>query len=244
MSLKERFQNIRNTIDFYLRSQVRWGRNLPRGKPIKAIDAQIQREFKEFLNLFNWNLALSQVTLGPLVVADIGARNFALAPVIDQHFRSLGYQTVVHGIEIDAYRRFTDFHTRADYGYDFAKKIEHGYYHPVDFLTWQKPLHLAFLLNPFVSIEALLAWGLPISKLMPKEIFLHAYQLLKPQAGIVVLSNTSEEERTISFDIAKEVGFIFGEEHLWEPEDLTLQTPRYGVILYTVPQNPIKLDCL
>lgn len=234
MNLKERFQNIRNTIDFYLRSQIRWGRSLSKGKPIKAIDAQIQREFKEFLALFNWDSALSQMTLGqgPLITADIGARNFALAPVIDHHFRSLGYQTVVHGIEIDAYRRFTDFHTRADYGHDFAKKIQQGEYHPIDFLAWRQPLHLAFLLNPFVSIEALLAWGLPLSKLRPKEIFLHAYRLLKPQSGIVVLSNTSVEEREISFHIAKEIGFIFGEERLWEPEDLTLQTPRYGVILY------------
>ena len=217
------------------------------GTPISPVDQRLQEEFKQFLGLFDWQIILKSlesfavavplaVAVPPsaLTVADIGARNFAFAPILDAHFKALGYRPTIHGIEIDAYRRLINFHTRADYGHYYAKSIPSGQYHPIDFLKWNQPLQVGFLLNPFVTREALLAWGLPLSELQPVKIFHHAYSLLKPQKGVLVLSNIDEHEIGISYQIAKEAGFVIGEMKSWFPTTGTVTgLPRFGTILYT-----------
>lgn len=233
MHLVEYFLNIRNQADFFIRSRMRWKRPLPVNFPISSIDSAIQMEIKAFLSLFDWETPLSRLkSPSPLILADIGARNFAFAPMMEAHFRSLGYAPEIHGIEVDAYRRFTNLHTRADYGEFFAQKIARGFFHPINFLTWHHPLHIGFLLNPFVNTEEILSWGLPLSELKPREIFQHAYDLVKPYSGFVVLSNPCVEEQAISYKIAQEIGFRFGQACLWNSDDPD-RHPRYGVILHS-----------
>ncbi len=205
------------------------------GTPLSPVDVRLQQECQQFLALFDWEPILKSFNPSlALTVADIGARNFAFAPTLDAHFMALGYQATIHGIEVDAYRRLIDFHTRADYGHYFAKSIRSGFYHPIDFLAWNYPLHVGFLLNPFVTREALLAWGLPLSELQPEKIFHHAYSLLKPQNGVLVLSNVDEDEIEISYEIAKKAGFVIGEAKSWFPNvDVKTALPRFGTILYT-----------
>ncbi|MEK7747819.1 MAG: hypothetical protein AAB300_01920 [Nitrospirota bacterium] len=232
--LKETFFNFRNQIDFYLRCRFKWSRALASDSPIPTEDKRLHQTFKEFLELFEWQIVLNHLkTSCPLVIADIGARNFALAPILDQHFRALGQTPEIHGIEIDAYRRLVNFHTRADYGYHYARSIPTGFFHPVDFLAWQRPLHIGFLLNPFVTREALLAWGLPLSALQPERLFRHLFLLLQPQKGVAILSNVDDHEIDISHQIAKTVGFCLGEIKRWEPVKPDNDQPRYGTILYT-----------
>ncbi|MBI3359445.1 MAG: hypothetical protein HY037_07720 [Nitrospirae bacterium] len=203
--------------------------------PVSPVDQRLQEEFKQFLGLFNWQPVIKVLRpFSVLTVADIGARNFAFAPILDEHFKAIGLQAIIHGIEMDAYRRLINFHTRADYGHYYAKSIASGQYHPIDFLTWNQPLQIGFLLNPFVTREALLAWGLPLSLLKPEKIFHHAYSLLRPQNGVLVLSNIDEHEIEISYQIAKDVGFVIGERATWFPQTGAPPTalPRYGTILY------------
>jgi len=236
ISIKDIFWSVWNKIDFALRSRIRWSRAIPIGTPISAIDRRLQEECQQFLALFNWQPILKSLTPFPvLTIADIGARNFAFAPALDKHFKAMGYEATVHGIEIDAYRRLINFHTRADYGNYFAKSIRSGQYHPIDFLTWHQPLQIGFLLNPFVTREALLAWGLPLSTLQPEAIFHHAYSLLKPQNGVLILSNIDEHEITISYQLAKEAGFVIGEAQTWFPTGMAKALPRFGTVLYTYP---------
>lgn len=234
-AIKDAFWSIRNSIDFSLRSHIKWSRPIPIGTPVSPVDYRLQQECKQFLALFNWQNVLKSLTpYSTLIVADIGARNFAFAPILDAHFTALGYRPKIHGIEMDAYRRLADFHTRADYGHYYAKTIPSGQYHPIDFLKWNQPLQVGFLLNPFVTREALLAWGLPLSELKPAKIFNHAFSLLKPQNGVLVLSNVDEHEIGISYQVAKEAGFIIGEARSWFPNtEVAKAMPRFGTILYT-----------
>ena len=234
-TIKNSLWSIRNGIDFILRSRVRWDMEIPIKTPVSLVDQRLQEEFKQFLGLFHWQSILKDFDpLSVLTIADIGARNFAFAPILDEHFNALGYQTEIHGIEMDAYRRMINFHTRADYGHYYAKSIRSGQFHPMDFLMWQKPLQIGFLLNPFVAREALLSWGLPLSSLQPEKIFHHAYSLLKPQNGVLMLSNVDEHEIEISYQIAKKTGFIIGEARTWRtPTGASNALPRHGTILYT-----------
>ncbi len=112
--MKLQLHSLRNTLDFYLRQHLKWGRRLNPATPVPEIDQQLQREFKDFFTRFPWKTLLTplQSKDNPLIVADIGARNFAFGPVIDEIFKKAALEAEIHGIEIDAFRMLRGFHSR------------------------------------------------------------------------------------------------------------------------------------
>lgn len=225
---------LKNGFDFFLRNQIRLSIPVTRDAQIPERDRKIQKEFQEFFELFPWKNILHKLKSSPLVVSDIGARNFVFGPVIDETLEKKGYEAVIHGIEIDAHRMLWGFHSRADFGNYYAKKMRAGHFHACDFLKWHQPTDLALLLNPFVSKEPLLSWGLPISKLKPKALFEHVMKTLKPKKGIMILSCPSPEELQIAKQLAHEVGFVAGPQVLWNPPKNSIQQkPRYGIVYYS-----------
>ena len=197
-------------------------------------DLNLQIEFQEFLQLFDWKPLLSEFKKTKPTVADIGARNFVFAPIIDQLLKEHSIEGSIHGIEIDAYRLLWGFHTRKDWGEFYARKARHAIYYPMDFLLWRTAIHLGFMLNPFVSKEPLLAWGLPMSQLKPEALFNHAFTCLKPHNGVLILSCPSEEEFELARVLAKAARFTEGQKTLWKPKEISIQKkPRYGLVLYS-----------
>ena len=212
--------------------------------PIKA-DATIpkrdlgfQRELDQFLNLFSWQPVL-QGRPHPLIAADIGCRNFALAPVLHQLFQKLSVSSQIYGVEIDAHRRLANFRTRGDYGRFFANQVPSGQFEAIDFLQWRKDLDVAFLLNPFVSEDPILDWGLPKKFLKPTAILKHARELLERRQGILLLSSP-EEEWEISFGLARKSGFSLIEKKNWHPSPISIQkkTRFGGLFRLASPTNP------
>jgi hypothetical protein len=225
---------IRNSFDFFLRNQFKLSRSVSDESTIPDRDRKIQVEFEEFFKLFNWKKILGQLNQSPLVVTDIGARNFVFGPVIDEVLKKHGRTATIHGIEIDAHRLLWGFHSRADFGHYYAKKMRSGFFHALDFLKWQEPTDIALLLNPFVSKEPLLSWGLPLSKLKPSELFHHTMKTLKARKGILILSCPSKEELEIAQGLALEAGFIAGHQVSWNPpKNSVQQKPRYGIVYYS-----------
>lgn len=225
---------IRNSFDFFLRNQIRFSRRVSDESALPERDRKIQIEFEEFFKLFNWKKLLGQLNHSPLVITDIGARNFVFGPVIDKVLKKQGRTASIHGIEIDAHRLLWGFHSRADFGRYYAKKMRSGFFHAIDFLNWQEPTDIALLLNPFVSKEPLLSWGLPLSKLKPNELFHHTMKTLKPRKGVLILSCPSQEELEIAQVLALEAGFVAGQQVKWNPpKNSVQQKPRYGVVYYS-----------
>ena len=206
MKLLQRLISVRNQVDFYFRQNIRWGRPLPLSHVIPDRDRRLNAELVSFLQKFPWKEHLKGFSR-ELVIADIGARNFAFAPAIEKCFAALGHTPEVHGIEIDAYRRLVDFRTRADYGHFFARQIKAGTYHAMDFMDWAKLLDIALLLHPFVTTPPLLNWGLPLSRFSPEKLFRHTHATLKAKRGLLLLSFPTQEERNLGMDLATQTGF-------------------------------------
>ncbi len=226
-------RDIRNRVDFFLRSSLRWGRTVDVEYTEKR-DAPYQAEFEEFFPLFDWKTAIEPLRERQrLVVADIGCRTFLFAPVHQKKFRELGFATTLHGIEIDAYRRFTDFRTRNDYGKFYASRAQDGYFHPIDVLDFAEPLDVAFLLDPFVVKGPLLHWGLPSANFVPERIVEHVHRLLAPQSGLLVTSNPDEEERDVTYALCERFGFRRLEERYWEPKPESESSARFGAFWAT-----------
>lgn len=225
---------LKNSFDFFLRNQIRLSLQVTRESQIPERDKKLQLEFKEFFDLFPWKKILTQLPSSPLVVTDIGARNFVFGPVIDETFERAEREAVIHGIEIDAHRMLWGFHSRADFGNYYAQSMRSGFFHALDFFKWDKPTDIALLLNPFVSKEPLLSWGLPLSKLKPEALFQHVMKTLKPKKGIMILSAPSKEELEISKRLAKEAGFVAGLQVEWHPKKTSIQQkPRYGIVYHS-----------
>lgn len=233
----EKLRNVRNHIDFFIRSRMRFERSLPPSFEVSAAELRFQKEMQEFFTLLQVGDQLKRVQ-NHWVVCDVGTKNFSIAPVLDEIFLKQNKTVTIHGIEVDAYRRLSNFYTRADYARYFAKKARKAQFHPINFLDFSEVLDVIFLLNPFVSKEPLLAWGLPLPLLKPHEIFQHAQQLLKQKGGFMVLACPSQEELETASEFAKKAGFHLGNISVWEPSSKTLQQkPRYGRLCYSTVEK-------
>jgi hypothetical protein len=224
----EKWRSVRNQVDFFIRSRVRLERSLPPEFEISESERAFQKEMGDFFELLKVKSQIKPAQKD-YVICDVGTKNFSLAPVFEKLFLDLNKSVKIHGIEIDAYRRLANFYTRADYARYFARKAREAEFHPIDFLKFQNSLDVVFLLNPFVSKAPLLAWGLPLKFLKPKEIFKHACDLLKEKRGFLVLSCPSLEELETASRLAKEAGFQLAEMAIWNPSPQAIQKKaRFG----------------
>jgi len=225
-------KDLRNRLDYFLRNRLTWGRDIPEGFPVPETDRRFQTEVREFFDKFPWPTILESAPRNrPLVVADIGTRNFATAPVIDDLFAREGFAIELHGVEVDAYRRLNDFRTRKNYGDYFARQARSATYHAMDFCEWRPDCDFIFLLNPFVSEEPLLQWGLPLPELKPRAIFEQVAVSLSKHRGKLLLCCPTEDELEISASYAESLGLVPTHTAEWHPSATTLQnTPRLGIL--------------
>jgi hypothetical protein len=223
---------LQNEINFRVQNLARWRSQVSASDVDLIQNATLQNELDAFLGLFDWSaLGHGRVSEDPLVVADMGARDFVFAPVFDRLFKKYGRASSIYGVEIDGYRRFTNFKARADFGRYHAQTVADGHYIVGDFLDFERPLDVCFFLHPFVTPEPPLRWGLPLSTFKPSDLFDHAFQLLAAQSGFLLLSNPSLKEFEISLEFARLAGFTLIENKTWEPTAETVhQKPRIGAL--------------
>lgn len=221
-------KSLRNQFDFFVRSKIRFEKSLPQNFSVPVAEKKFQEEIEEFLNKLDFK-KLFTGTQKHYVVCDVGAKNFSLAPVLDLYLRENQKTGEIHGIELDAYRRLSDLRTRSDYAKFFCKQAREAYFHPIDFLQFEKNSDVILMLNPFVSEAPLLAWGLPLKYLKPTELFAHAAELLRPKRGTLILSSPSEDEFEMASKLAMNAGFQLGMPVLWYPKPQSIQKkPRFG----------------
>ena len=220
--------SLKNFIDFRLRSWFRWATPGPFSSFQLAQDKKLREEVGEFLQAFPWDYVADRPHLR---IVDIGAKNFFLAPFIVRHFQSLGFRPEVVGIEIDPYRRYLDFKTRAQYAQYYAEKAGPARYFPHDFLQFDECFDFAFLLNPFLTPRPLLAWGLSFHEFCPAALFAHVEKKLAP-GGRVILSCPTAEELRDGLNLAKQHRLDMVSQVTWRPRRNSVQKqPRFGALL-------------
>lgn len=198
-------------------------------------EQKFQGEIREFISKFSWSeFCERRPDPDQCRVVDVGAKNFSLAPVWQEWVKSLGLSAEIVGIEIDAYRRLSNGHSRADYGKFFSKAIPKGKYLAEDFLRFSQPCDLVCLLNPFVTSNPHLAWGLPLSLLRPTELWKRVAELLKPRQGWCLLSSPTMEEFHLNLELAHAVGLKLREKKNWDPETGSQQTQSRLGALFSV----------
>jgi hypothetical protein len=225
-------KDLKNRLDFFLRSHLTWGRPISPSTKLHPQAKRFQTELTEFLKAFSWQNYLTPSQLQKLTIADVGTRTFSSVLSFEEVFQLQTQSLELHGFEIDAYRRFTNFRTRADYGKYYAARVKAGYFHAVDFTTWSGHFDLIAMLHPFVTPEPLQAWGLPLKEFKPQLLFDHAAKNLLPSQGLLLLSSPNDDEFQKSLQLANNSGFWLLEKRQWAPQKGSLQKqPRLGALL-------------
>ena len=108
------FDDLRNNIDFFIRSKTKFSRK----NFVEKNPHLIERNFKE--NLYTKEVLEScfeKQNLSKINVLDIGCKNWFYAKGEHDFFNSFCDEIYLNGIEIDPYRLYSNFYSR----YEVAK---------------------------------------------------------------------------------------------------------------------------
>jgi hypothetical protein len=158
-------------------------------------------------------------------MADVGCANFWYASALQVFFRPRR----LDGYDVEAFRRYANGHTRQDYASGYAQRWPETRFHGMDYGQVSTPSDLITCWYPFLTPQPLLAWGLPLNLLKPKELFQKMADNLSPGGGLFMVNHGAAEAQ-IAGGIAISAGFR--RLLLWEHSDPLLPRPRCPVASY------------
>lgn len=137
----------------------------------------------------------------PLSVLDIGARNWRYAGALAAWFHP--YSVTVTGIELDAFRLYSNLRTRLSFGRYFAEVYSSGtcakfHFQAGDAGDWNGQADVVTWFFPFVLPSPHRAWGLPFSRFDPKSLFKHVESRCLRPGGVLIMANQGEWEWTVA----------------------------------------------
>ncbi len=163
---------------------------------------------------------------------DVGAKNWTYVEALYRFANTLHPQACLTGIELDAYRRYSNLHTRADYAATYIKGLSNTQYLVGDVLDHHGQYHIISCFLPFVFIEPCLYWGLPKRYFRPEAFLSHLLSLLRPNGTLILLNQGAAEsqEQGNLLQAAKNCHPHLEIRALGEmkPSFLDYKYPRYG----------------
>ncbi|MDD3012772.1 MAG: hypothetical protein PHC34_03630 [Candidatus Gastranaerophilales bacterium] len=180
--------------------------------------------FENYLNLKQAN--------NELKILDIGSKNWFYAEGEYNFFKYNSFEKNIDltGIEIDAYRLYTDLYSRYDYASYYIKNLKNANYIVGDLLLHKENYDYIIWFFPFVTKEPLLNWGLPLKFFKPQNMLEHTYSLLKPN-GTLIIVNQGEEEYIEQENLIKELNIPYSKKGSFKSIFLDFSFGRYVTII-------------
>lgn len=219
--------DLRNKIDFYLRNKIHLSRkNYSEPNESKDDLCFNEKEIlleKDLLKKYNFepyrnnsteiNYCQNLYTLNfldkylpiekqeKLSVLDIGSKNWFYVAGEYYFFKKYCLNLNLDGVELDAYRLYSNFYNRYEVAKYYIKNLDGTNYIPDDVMNITNSYDYIIWILPFVTLYPLKCWGLPKKYFNPHKLFEHAYSLLKPN-GKMLIVNQGEQEYDIQQKIA------------------------------------------
>ena len=144
-----------------------------------------------------------------LTAADIGPSSWfyvqALAAALTWYGVSVPRALRLTGYEVDAYRLYSDFHTRKDHALGNMRGLAGVTYVDQPFRAQPDTYDVLTTFFPFVFEKDLLEWGLPGSLFQPDVLLAAAFASLKP-GGMLVIVNQGEQEHEAQEELLRQHG--------------------------------------
>lgn len=180
-----------------------------------------------YLQMIERGFEAAGVRLGPdVTVLDAGPSNwFYVQPLygfLQRHGAESPRSVALDGVEVDAFRLYSNMHSRYDWAMAFSEGLPGVRYLTHDVRRYDRPVDVAFMLFPFLFPKDHLKWGLPKGMLRPGELLAHVTALVKP-GGWLVIANHGAAEREAQHRLLAEAGLeiVWWDRHfsaLFEPE--------------------------
>ena len=221
------FDNLRNNIDFFIRNKTKFSRKnyIERNKTV------LERVNKENLYINNIMERFFNSTKKDSIRAlDIGCKNWYYAKGQYAFYNKISETVYMDGVELDAYRLYYNFFSRYEVAKFYTKDIPNINYIAGDLININQKYDYITWILPFVVIEPLKYWGLPVKYFCPEKLLEHAYSLLKTN-GQLLLINQGENEAKAQEKYLKKLKIPYKELGVIKSEYYEYQNKRYGFLI-------------
>lgn len=255
-------QNLKNTIDFFLRQHFAFSRNNYYEKNEDKDGLFIAKEIIEhekFLlkkydlttlknnstrqnyleNLYTIDLLdrLFDIDFKDnLKVLDIGCKNWFYAQGEYSFFKKHCSSLAIDGIEIDVNRLYSNFFSRNEAAKFYKKNLDGANYIKGDFLRHNKKYDYIVWILPFVVEYPHLKWGLPRKYFKPEKMLMHAYNSLN-DGGKMLIINQGEIEYDVQKKFCEKLKIPYFELGELKSDFLDYEIKRYGLLIKSLTKG-------
>ncbi len=213
------FDDLKNRFDFFVRSHTRFSRKNYRGN----LENDESRYVYDILNQF-----MHPKEQDFLRVLDIGSKNWAYVRGEYKFFERFCTNLRLDGVEIDAYRLYSNFYSRYEAAKFYIGGLQGVNYYPDDLLNINGKYDYIIWLLPFLTPYPLKKWGLPMRYFMPEKLLRHAYEILEKEMLII---NQGDEEAEIQKALLDKLGIPYESLGVVSSKALEFKNLRYGFIV-------------
>jgi hypothetical protein len=197
-------------------------------------DHSTKRIYLENLNIIEFleNYINFENNFNKIEILDIGSKNWFYAEGEYNFFKYHFFEKNIEmtGIEIDAHRLYTDFHSRRDYALYYIKNLDNCRYIAGDVMLHKNQYDYITWFFPFVTQEPLLNWGLPLKFYKPEKMLKHAFSLLKPNGKLIIV-NQGKEEYLKQQELLKKLNIPYSQKGTFTSSFLDFSFERYVILL-------------
>lgn len=178
-------ENLRNQIDFFIRNKTKFSRK-------NFVETNLELvERNRLENLYTKDVLGHYIEKNPrdfAKILDIGCKNWFYAKGEYEFFKSFCKDFLLEGVEIDAYRLYSNFYSRYEVAKFYTKDLLNTNYIVDNLLNVKGKYDFIIWFLPFVIEEPHVYWGLPKKYFYPKKLLIHAYNLLNSN-GVMLIIN-------------------------------------------------------
>ena len=219
--------DIRNNIDFAIRNFTKFSR-----KNFVETDASlIERNIQE--NLYITDIleqGFKKQSLKKTFILDIGSKNWFYAKGEYNFFKSFCDDFELDGIELDAYRLYSNFYSRFEVAKYYIKDLKNTNYIAGNLLDIDKKYDYIIWILPFVVKEPHFKWGLPKKYFYPEKLLHHAFSLLKSNGQMLII-NQGEAEALVQKELLNKLNIPYKNLGKISSEHFQYKNKRFGVLI-------------
>lgn len=213
--------DLRNRFDYYLRSTTKFSRKN------YSEDLKLTKEVNDYtFDILSQTLKLE--CQKDLSVLDIGSKNWEYVRGEYRFFKQYCENLTIDGVEIDAYRLYSNFYSRYEYAKFYIRGLDGANYYADDLLNIKGEYDYIVWFLPFVAKYPLKRWGLPEKLFMPEKLLEHAHSLLKKEMLII---NQGKEEAEIQKKLLEQLKIPYKELGELNSSVFAYKNKRFGFLV-------------